>query len=212
MIGVELGHRGYSGAAVSDWERDQSKIDEDVLNPRTFTGGEYCPVSVPEAIEGKRVYLVASPNPDKGTPQDLFGRILIAADALKRNGAKEVWLLPTDLHYSRQDRGPHDVEEAEKAREAEKKRIESGEEGEPIEHKMKGQSLTAMVQARHFKTARIDKVIPVHHHSERLYEKSKEPKQLWIIRGCNHLNVFTGNPSETEYRTKLTQFFNNYRL
>lgn len=52
----------------------------------------------------------------------------------------------------------------------------------------------------------------LYHHSERLYKKSKEPKQLWIVRGCNHLNVFTGNPSETEYRTKLTQFFNNYRL
>ncbi len=29
LIGLELGLRGYSGAAVSDWERDQSKIDED---------------------------------------------------------------------------------------------------------------------------------------------------------------------------------------
>jgi DNA polymerase III delta prime subunit len=29
LIGVELGHSGYRGAAVSDWERDKSKIDED---------------------------------------------------------------------------------------------------------------------------------------------------------------------------------------
>lgn len=29
LLGHELGHAGYSGAAVSDWERDKSKIDED---------------------------------------------------------------------------------------------------------------------------------------------------------------------------------------
>jgi len=136
----------------------QSKIDDLVFNPRKFTGGEYCPVAVPEAIEGKRVYLVASPNPDKGTPQDLFSRILIATDALKRNGAKEVWLLATDLHYSRQDRGPHDIGEEEKAKDG------------STDHKMKGQPLTAMVQAKHFKTAGIDRVVPIHIHSKKLFK------------------------------------------
>lgn len=29
MLGAALGHAGYSGAAVSDWERNKSKIDED---------------------------------------------------------------------------------------------------------------------------------------------------------------------------------------
>ncbi len=29
LLGNELGHAGYSGAAVSDWERDKSKIDEE---------------------------------------------------------------------------------------------------------------------------------------------------------------------------------------
>ena len=29
LLGNALGHAGYSGAAVSDWERDKSKIDED---------------------------------------------------------------------------------------------------------------------------------------------------------------------------------------
>ena len=29
LLGEELGHAGYSGAAVSDWERNKSKIDED---------------------------------------------------------------------------------------------------------------------------------------------------------------------------------------
>lgn len=136
----------------------QSRIDDLVFNPRKFTGGEYCPVAVPESIEGKRVYLVASPNPDKGTPQDLAYRILIAADALKRNGAKEVWLIAPDLHYSRQDRGPHDREEEEKAK----------KEGK--EHKMKGQAFTAMVQAKHFKAAGISRIVPIHTHSERLFK------------------------------------------
>ncbi|MBW2963377.1 ribose-phosphate pyrophosphokinase-like domain-containing protein, partial [Candidatus Woesearchaeota archaeon] len=136
----------------------QSKIDDLVFNPRKFTGGEYCPVAVPEAIEGKRVYLVASPNPSKGTPQDLFGRILIATDTLKRNGAEEVWLLAPDMHYSRQDRGPHDVKEREKAKK------------KSAEHKMKGQPLTAIVQAKHFKTAGISRVVPVHMHSTKLYK------------------------------------------
>lgn len=49
-------------------------------------------------------------------------------------------------------------------------------------------------------------------HSERLFEKSNHPKRLWIIRGCNHLNVFTENPSEKEYRLRLIQFFNRYRV
>jgi len=136
----------------------RSKIDDEVFNPRKFTGGEYCPVARPEAVEGKRIYLVASPNPDKGTPQDLFSRILIATDALKRNGAREVWLLAPDLHYSRQDRGPHDAEEAEKA----------GRES--TEHKMKGQALTAMVQAKHFRVAGVDKVVPLHPHSKKLFK------------------------------------------
>ena len=51
-----------------------------------------------------------------------------------------------------------------------------------------------------------------YHHSERLYEKSNEPKQIWIIRGCNHLQVFAESQSGNEYRQKLVNFFNNYRL
>ncbi len=48
-------------------------------------------------------------------------------------------------------------------------------------------------------------------HSERLYEKAKEPKNLWIIRGCNHLEVFTEKHSEYGYREKLMRFFDNFR-
>ena len=48
-------------------------------------------------------------------------------------------------------------------------------------------------------------------HSERLYKKAKEPKNLWIIRGCNHLEVFTEKKSEYEYRERLMRFFENFR-
>lgn len=142
----------------------QSYIDDLIFNPFVFSGGEFCPKAVPKAIDGKRVYLIANPNPkgsdpqDSGGPQDLFGRILIAADTLKRNGAKEIWLIYTDMHYSRQDRGPHDIKEAEKAK----------KECKP--HKLAGQPFTAMVQAKHFITAGIDKIVTIHPHSEKLYK------------------------------------------
>jgi len=54
--------------------------------------------------------------------------------------------------------------------------------------------------------------IVAYHHCERLYEKAKEPKYLWIIRGCNHLNVFTDRQSENSYREKLVQFFKNHQF
>ena len=50
-----------------------------------------------------------------------------------------------------------------------------------------------------------------YHHSELLYEKAKEPKNVWIIRGCKHLQVFTDNQFKHRYRQKLVQFFNNSR-
>ncbi|MFC1815136.1 alpha/beta hydrolase [Thermodesulfobacteriota bacterium] len=50
-----------------------------------------------------------------------------------------------------------------------------------------------------------------YHHSEKLYAKAQEPKHLWVIRGCNHLQVFTDKQSENSYRQRLLQFFNNYR-
>jgi len=50
-----------------------------------------------------------------------------------------------------------------------------------------------------------------YHHSELLYEKAKEPKNVWIIRGCKHLQLFTDKQFKQRYRQKLVQFFNNYR-
>ncbi len=41
-----------------------------------------------------------------------------------------------------------------------------------------------------------------YHHSERLYKKANNPKQLWAIEGCGHLRVFTENRFEEEYREK----------
>ena len=48
-------------------------------------------------------------------------------------------------------------------------------------------------------------------HSEQLYEAAKDPKQLWLINGCNHLKVFTEAQSDSDYRQKLAQFFMDHR-
>ncbi len=48
-------------------------------------------------------------------------------------------------------------------------------------------------------------------HSERLYEAAKEPKQLWLINGCDHVEVFTEAQSDSGNRQKLVQFFMDYR-
>jgi uncharacterized protein len=49
-----------------------------------------------------------------------------------------------------------------------------------------------------------------YHHSEWLYEKAKEPKDLWIISGCSHLQVFTDKKTGCRYRQGLVQFFNDH--
>jgi len=48
-------------------------------------------------------------------------------------------------------------------------------------------------------------------HSERLYEAAGDPKQLWLIDGCDHVVVFTGAQSDAGYRQKLVQFFMDHR-
>ena len=50
-----------------------------------------------------------------------------------------------------------------------------------------------------------------YHHSERLYEKANEPKYVWIIKGCKHLQIFTEKQFKYGYRQRLVQFFNNNR-
>ena len=49
-----------------------------------------------------------------------------------------------------------------------------------------------------------------YHHSEWMYERANEPKYVWVIKGCNHLQVFTDKKYEYRYRSKLVQFFNKY--
>jgi len=48
-------------------------------------------------------------------------------------------------------------------------------------------------------------------HSERLYEKAKNPKELWLIDGCDHLKVFSGSSSASAWRQKLVRFFKDHR-
>lgn len=48
-------------------------------------------------------------------------------------------------------------------------------------------------------------------HSEWLYKKAKQPKYLWTIRGCGHLQVFADKKTEYTYRQRLLNFFNDYR-
>ena len=50
-----------------------------------------------------------------------------------------------------------------------------------------------------------------YHHSQWLYEKAKEPKYLWIINGCSHLQVFSEKNTEHGYRQRMVQFFNDHR-
>jgi uncharacterized protein len=48
-------------------------------------------------------------------------------------------------------------------------------------------------------------------HSQWLYEKANEPKYVWIIKECKHLQVFTEKQFDYRYRQRLVQFFNKYR-
>lgn len=45
-----------------------------------------------------------------------------------------------------------------------------------------------------------------HHHSKLLYDKAKEPKELWLIKNCEHLDLFT---KSKKYREKLAAYFTN---
>lgn len=49
-----------------------------------------------------------------------------------------------------------------------------------------------------------DQIIP-YHHGKRLYEKAREPKQLWTIEGGGHMDAFP--EASSPYRAKLIGFF-----
>jgi fermentation-respiration switch protein FrsA (DUF1100 family) len=50
-----------------------------------------------------------------------------------------------------------------------------------------------------------------HHHSERLYGVAREPKELWLIDSCSHIEVFTEAQSASGYRLRLVRFFRDHR-
>jgi hypothetical protein len=48
-------------------------------------------------------------------------------------------------------------------------------------------------------------------HSEQLYEAARDPKELWLINGCSHVEVFTEAQSGSGCRQKLVKFFMDHR-
>ena len=87
---------------------------ENVMDPRVFSGGEYNSKFRYEYrkktdLKGKAVYLISTQGPFQN-PQDMAMRAFIAARTAKENGAGGVYLVATDLSYSRQDRGPKEDE------------------------------------------------------------------------------------------------------
>lgn len=48
------------------------------------------------------------------------------------------------------------------------------------------------------------------HHGWRLYQKAREPKELWLIPEGGHLTTFVESPSAAQYRRKLIQFFKDH--
>lgn len=57
---------------------------------------------------------------------------------------------------------------------------------------------------------REDTIVSVRH-AEQLYRQARDPKRLWLIEGCRHLQVFEGNRAEDDYRQALVQFFSIHR-
>lgn len=49
-----------------------------------------------------------------------------------------------------------------------------------------------------------DRIIP-YHHGQQLYEKAKEPKQLWTLEGADHTAAFS--PRFEKYKEKLVAFY-----
>ena len=50
-----------------------------------------------------------------------------------------------------------------------------------------------------------------YHHSEWLYEKAKEPKYLWEIGICSHLQLFSDKRTGYKYCQKLVHFFYDHQ-
>ncbi len=117
-------------------------LSHQFMDPRKFSGGEYCPRFTVD-ISGKSVYVLLIPSPYK-TPEELVQRACMVSIAAKENNAAKVVLIATDLPHARQDRGPVEDET------------------------IKGEPTTIRWNARQFHAAGIDKVITMHEHSPRI--------------------------------------------
>ena len=51
-----------------------------------------------------------------------------------------------------------------------------------------------------------DEVLP--RDSKALYEKTAQPKEIWLARGASHVGTFAKYPAE--YKKKVLTFFNKY--
>jgi len=126
-----------------------------VMDPRIFSGGEYSPKFRFEDkgqrnLNNKSVYIISTQGPFQN-PQDIGMRICLAAGTAKENGAKGVYLVATDLSYSRQDRGPAE------------------------DKKMVGEGNTAKMYAGLLAKSGVDGVITLHSHNKKIkqyYEKA----------------------------------------
>lgn len=49
------------------------------------------------------------------------------------------------------------------------------------------------------------------HHSWQLYQKAREPKELWLIPEGGHLTTFVESPWAAQYRRKLVRFLKDHR-
>lgn len=116
------------------------------VEPRKFSGGEFCPrisFEKTDSYQGKHVYMPLIPGPYKSS-EELMKRAYIEASGFKDEGAARVTLVPLDFPHGRQERGG--TEDA----------------------KMRGTPNTVRLHARLLEASGVDRVITMHRHSARI--------------------------------------------
>lgn len=117
------------------------------LDPRRFSGGEFCPkfqldpISNP-SLAGKHVYVIVTPGPYKSA-EELIQRACMIVFAARENHADKVVVVETDFSHGRQDRGPAE------------------------DPKALGELTTVRWRARQYHAVGVDKIITTHSHSQR---------------------------------------------
>ena len=119
-----------------------------VMDPRIFSGGEYSPKfrfenKKNKNLKNKSVYIISTQGPFQN-PQEMAMRTYMVAGTAKENGAKGVYLVATDLSYSRQDRGLDE------------------------DKKMMGEGNTAKLYADLLAKSGVDGVITLHSHNKKI--------------------------------------------